>query len=168
MVIQYLDTKKDPFGPQEDNEKFLCPEVPYLSAIGTQMYLANNTRPNNAFYVNLLVRYIKHALRYLQGTIDLGLFYSNKSNNCNLSSVKRIPTILYGDNAAYIAQLKGGYIKGDTTKHILPKFFFTHQVQRNGEIDVQQVRSCDNLADLFCKVLSIATFKKLICKIGMC
>ncbi|KAL0544912.1 hypothetical protein IC582_020042 [Cucumis melo] len=55
------------------------------------MYLANNTRPYIAFSVNLLARYsssptkrhwngVKHVLRYLRGTIDMGLFYSNKSN----------------------------------------------------------------------------------------
>ena len=54
------------------------------------MYLANNTRPDIAFSVNLLARHsstptrrhwyeVKHILRYLQGIIDMGLFYSNKS-----------------------------------------------------------------------------------------
>lgn len=48
--------------------------------------LANCTRPNIAFYMNLLTRYsstptqryqngIKNILRYLRGTIDIGLFY---------------------------------------------------------------------------------------------
>ena len=51
------------------------------------MYLANTTRPDIAFAVNLLARYssaptrrhwngIKHILRYLKGTTDMGLFYS--------------------------------------------------------------------------------------------
>ena len=31
-----------------------------------------------------------------------------------------------------------GYIKGDRTKHISPKFFYTHELQKSGEIDVQQ------------------------------
>ncbi|KAL0561639.1 hypothetical protein IC582_002079 [Cucumis melo] len=55
------------------------------------MYLANNTRLDIAFSVNLLARYsssptkrhwneVKHVLRYLRGTIDMGLFFSNKSN----------------------------------------------------------------------------------------
>ena len=43
MVGLSLDVKKDPFLPQEDDEETLDPEVPYLSAIGALMYLANYT-----------------------------------------------------------------------------------------------------------------------------
>ena len=43
-----------------------------------------------------------------------------------LSSIKNNPTLLYEDNVACITQIKGGYIKGDRTKHISPKFFYTH------------------------------------------
>ncbi|XP_048491544.2 secreted RxLR effector protein 161-like [Beta vulgaris subsp. vulgaris] len=77
------------------------------------------------------------------------------------------PTILYEDNAACIAQLSKGYIKGDRTKHILPKFFFTYELQKSGDIDVQQVCSSENLADLFTKALPTATFKRLVRQIGM-
>ena len=55
------------------------------------MYLVNTTRPDITFAINLLARYnsaptrrhwsgIKHILRYLKGTTDMGLFYSN---NCS-------------------------------------------------------------------------------------
>ena len=47
---------KDLFRPQEENEEPLGPEVPYLSGIGALMYLANATRPDIAFFVNLLAR----------------------------------------------------------------------------------------------------------------
>jgi hypothetical protein len=47
----------DPFRPREDNEKFLEPERPYLRAIGTLMYLANGSRADIAFVVNLLARF---------------------------------------------------------------------------------------------------------------
>ena len=87
--------------------------------------------------------------------------------SCGLSSIKNEPTVLYEDNAACIAQVKGGYIKGDRTKHISPKFFYTHELQSSGEINVQQIRSNDNLADLFTKALPTATFKKLVRQIGM-
>ena len=87
--------------------------------------------------------------------------------SCGLPFIKDNPTTLFEDNAACIAQIKGGYIKGDRTKHISLKFFYTHELQNSGEIDVQQIRSSDNLADLFTKSLLTSTFKKLIHKIGM-
>ena len=52
-------------------------------------------------------------------------------------------------------------------KHISPKLFFTHNLQKNGDIDVQQIRSSDNMADFFTKSLPTSTFKKMIHKIGM-
>ena len=90
MVIRSLDVKNDSFRPCEKGKELLGPEVPYLSVIGALMYLANCTRPYIVFSVNLLARYssaptrrhwkcIQHLLRYLSGTTDMGLFYSNKS-----------------------------------------------------------------------------------------
>ena len=89
MVVRSLEADKDPFWPKEEEEEVFGPEVPYLSAIGALMYLANCTRPDIAFAVNLLARYsstptrrhwvgVKTILRYLQGTQDLGLWYSRK------------------------------------------------------------------------------------------
>ena len=252
MAVRSLEVTKDPFRPKEENEELLSPEVPYLSAIGALMYLANYIRLDIAFSINLLARYslattkrhwngIKHILRYLRGTSDMRLFYSKamkpqflgyadagylsdphkarsqtgyiftyentaiswrsvkqtmvatSSNHskiltiheasrecvwlgsmiqhiresCGLSSIKNNPTILYEDNAACIAQIKGGYIKGDRTKHILPKFFYTHELQKDGEIDMQQIRSNNNLAYLFTKALPSATFKKLVRQVDM-
>ena len=87
--------------------------------------------------------------------------------SCGLSSIKGDSTILFENNVACIAQIIRGYIKGDRTKHISPKLFYTHELQKSGEIDVQQIHSSDNLADLFTKSLSTSTFKKLIHRIGM-
>ena len=41
MVVRSLDVKNDQFRPCEKDEELLGPEVPYLSAIGALMYLAN-------------------------------------------------------------------------------------------------------------------------------
>ncbi|XP_039134149.1 secreted RxLR effector protein 161-like [Dioscorea cayenensis subsp. rotundata] len=90
MVVQALDVQKDPFRPPEEGEIILGPETPYLSAIGALMYLANNTRSNIAFAINLLARYRstptrrhwkggKDVLCYLRGTTDLCLFYPQES-----------------------------------------------------------------------------------------
>ena len=42
MIVRSLDVKRGPFHPQEGNEEILDPKVPYLSAIGALIYLANN------------------------------------------------------------------------------------------------------------------------------
>ena len=89
---QFPEVNKDPFCLKEENEELFGPEVPYLSAIGALMYLANCTRPNIAFSINLLARYssaptkrhwngVKHILRYLRGTSDMGLYYSKESKS---------------------------------------------------------------------------------------
>ena len=85
--------------------------------------------------------------------------------SCGFPFSKDNPTTLFENNAACIAQIKGGYIKGDKTKHISPKFFYTYELQKNGEIDVQQIRLSDNLADLFTKAFQTSMFRKLRYKI---
>ena len=87
MVVRSLDImNKDQFRPQDEDEELLGTEVPYLSAIKMLMYIANCTRLDIAFAVNLLARHsatptkchwteVKNIFRYLQGTTDLGLFY---------------------------------------------------------------------------------------------
>ena len=74
-------------------KELLGHEVPYLSAIGALMYLANCTRLDISFSVNLLYRYnfaptqrhwnsVKHILCYLQVTAYIGLLTQrNQSNN---------------------------------------------------------------------------------------
>jgi hypothetical protein len=91
MMGQSLDIDKDPFRPRKEGEELLGSGYPYLSAIGALMYLANGTRPDIAFVVNLLSRFssaptkrhwsgIKRILRYLRGTIDLGLYFRKKQD----------------------------------------------------------------------------------------
>ena len=90
IIICSLDVKNDPFRHCEKDKELLGSEVPYLSAICALMYLANCTRPDIAFSVNLLAKYnsaptqrhwngIKHNLCYLQGTTNMSLFYSKES-----------------------------------------------------------------------------------------
>ena len=62
MVVRSLDVKKYPFCPCKKYEELLGPEVPYLSAISTLMYLANCTRLDIVF-----------LSIYLQDTIPLQL-----------------------------------------------------------------------------------------------
>ena len=63
--------------------------------------------------------------------------------------------------------MNAGYIKSNITKHIAPKLFYPHELQKNGEIEILQTKSCDNLANLFTKSLPTSLFQKYIFEIGM-
>jgi hypothetical protein len=252
IVIRALENDTDPFQPCQEGEEVLGSEYPYLSVIGALMYLANSTRPDIAFAVNLLARYgaaptmrhwneVKYVLRYLRCTLDLGLFYPKNQDmsligyvdagylsdphngksqtgfmflhewtaiswksykqtlidtstnhfetialyiaarecawlrrvinhiqvSCGIEPI-RSPIIIYKDNAACIAQMQSGYVKSNITKHITPKLFYPHELQVNGEISILQIKSCDNLTDLFTKSLPYCTFSKCFTGIGMC
>jgi hypothetical protein len=75
--------------------------------------------------------------------------------------------IIYEDNAACVAQMQMRYIKTNYTKHISPKLFYPHELQECGEISILQIKSCNNLTDLFTKSLPLATFDKCFKHIGM-
>ena len=57
MVVRSLNIETDPFRPCEKNEEILDSEFSYLNVIGALMYLANYTRPDISFAVNLLARF---------------------------------------------------------------------------------------------------------------
>ncbi len=48
------------------------------------------------------------------------------------------------------------------------KLFYPHELQESGEISILQIKSYDNLADLFIIFLPLATFDKCVKGIGMC
>ena len=77
--------------------------------------------------------------------------------SCGIGSIES-PTIIYEDNVACVAQMQTCYIKSNITKHIAPKLFYPH-ITTNGEIDILQTKSCDNLTDLFTKSLPTSTFQ---------
>jgi hypothetical protein len=86
--------------------------------------------------------------------------------SCGIGTIES-PTIIYEDNVACVAQMQMGYIKTNYTKHISLKLFYPHELQESGEISILQIKSHDNLADLFTKSLSLTTFDKNVKGIGM-
>jgi hypothetical protein len=46
-------------------------------------------------------------------------------------------------------------------KHISLKLFYSHELQEGEEISILQIKSYDNLADLFTKSLPQTTFDKV-------
>jgi hypothetical protein len=122
MVVRSLDLERDSFRPRDDEEQILGPEFSYLSVVGALMYLANNTRLDITFAINLLARHsstptkqhwvgIKNFFRYLNGTKDLRLFYK-RSND---------PSLIGYTNVGYLSDPHNGrsqtgfvFLKGGT------------------------------------------------------
>ncbi|EEB89105.1 hypothetical protein MPER_12841, partial [Moniliophthora perniciosa FA553] len=72
--------------PQTPDEVEEMSEIPYISAVGSLLYLATMTRPDIAYTASVLARFnsnpgmdhwkaVKHVLRYLKGTMDIKLEY---------------------------------------------------------------------------------------------
>ncbi len=82
--------------PITEEEKSEMKQFPYREVVGSLQYLCYSTRPDINYAVNLLSRFsinpgqkhwtaAKHVLRYLKGTKDYGLEFSNKNNSINNS-----------------------------------------------------------------------------------
>ena len=83
-------TSEDPYQPCSEEEEIVDRQR-YLTAVGAFTYLMTHTRPDIAFATNILARHsqkptarhwngVKHLLRYLRGTEDLGLYYRRGAN----------------------------------------------------------------------------------------
>jgi hypothetical protein len=47
-------------------------------------------------------------------------------------------------------------------EHISLKLFYPHELQESGKFSILQIKSCNNLTDLFTKSLLLATFDKCV------
>ena len=81
--------------PQTPAEVEEMRSVPYISAVGSLLYLAIATRPDIAYTVGVLARFntnpgrahwaaVKHLFRYLKGTLHYKLTYSPSSTSKDL------------------------------------------------------------------------------------
>ena len=96
----------------------------------------------------------------------LRMMINHIEQSCGIGSMNT-PIIIYEDNAACVTQMQTGYIKRNMTKYIAPKLFFPRELQQSGHINVKQIKSCDNLADLFTKSLPTSSFGKCVRGISM-
>ena len=63
MVVRFFYLDKNSFRPKEEDKEILGLEVPYFSAMGALMYLANCTRSDISFTTNLLARFTSSPIR---------------------------------------------------------------------------------------------------------
>jgi hypothetical protein len=107
--------------PCNEEERNAMKSIPYRTAVGKLIYLSIMTRPDIAFAVGEISRFVqdpgmqhweavKRILRYLNGTIDMGLVFDGKLND--------IPTL-----TAYADADWGGNIDDRKSKSGYAAFF---------------------------------------------
>ena len=111
--------------PASNSELIKMKGIPYANAIGTVMYSMISTRPNLAYSISLLSKYmsnpgklhwdvLKYMLRYINGSVDIGLCYKKRSDSLDL--VGYVDSDFAGDResrkstAAYFFTLGGNCI----------------------------------------------------------
>jgi len=81
--------------PTSNSELVKMEDIPYANAIGTIMYSMISTRSDLAYSISLLSRYmsnprkphwdaLKYMLRYINGSLDIGLCYTRRFDTLNL------------------------------------------------------------------------------------
>ena len=82
-------------GELSEEEEIFMQKIPYSNAVGSLMYSMIGTRPDIAYGVSLVSRYmskpskdhwkaVKWLLRHLKGTVEVGLIYKSEGaeENC--------------------------------------------------------------------------------------
>ncbi|CAI7883248.1 unnamed protein product [Closterium sp. NIES-53] len=158
------------------------PSGPYPELVGCLMYLMTCTRPDLAYPLSILARYVapgrhrpehmaaaKRVLRYLCSTSGMGLVLGG-----------RRPVVLTGhadaswadDQATQaLALFRGGLpahpLLEHRTKHIALRYFLARELQQRGQLRLAYVASKANTADIFTKALVPGDHQRFCTMLGL-
>ncbi|CAI7850586.1 unnamed protein product [Closterium sp. NIES-54] len=121
------------------------PSGPYPELVGCLKYLMTCTRPDLAYPLSLLARYVapgrhQKELRWLTYLLT------------DLGEHPHSPPVLYVDNKAMIAWCQE-HILEHRTKHITLRYFIARELQQHGQLRLAYVATRANSADIFTKAL---------------
>ncbi|GJS85237.1 hypothetical protein Tco_0751778 [Tanacetum coccineum] len=180
-----------------DKNRTLVDTTKYRSMIGALMYLTSS-RLKIIHATCLCARYqakptekhlkeVKRIFRYLQGTVNMGLWYrknsgfeltrfsdadyagckntfKSTSDGTQFLGEKLIP--IYCDSKSAIA-ISCHPIQHSRTKHIVVRYYFTKEHVEKGTIELYFVKTDYQMADLFTKSLLVDRFNYLVRRLGM-
>ncbi|CAI7795073.1 unnamed protein product [Closterium sp. NIES-54] len=151
------------------------PSGPYPELVGCLMYLMTCTRPDLAYPLSILARYVapvrhrpehmaaaKRVLRYLSSTCEAEIYAGAMAAQelrwltyvlADLGEPPCSPPVLYVDNKAMLAFCREHRLE-HRTKHIALRYFFARELQQRGQLRLAYVASEANTADIFTKALS--------------
>ncbi|RVW65224.1 Retrovirus-related Pol polyprotein from transposon TNT 1-94 [Vitis vinifera] len=162
--------------PKNDLEKDAMKTIPYDNAIGSLMYAQVCTRPDIAFIINVLGRYLlnpghdhwvvaKKVMRYLQRLKDFMLVYRRMDNLEVVDSIFR-PIVIYCDNNAVVFYSESNKISTGS-KHMEIKYLIVKDLGKKEDIVIEPIRTESMLVDPLTKGLKPITFKEHVMNMGV-
>ncbi|CAI7869421.1 unnamed protein product [Closterium sp. NIES-53] len=176
------------------SDEFVEPSGPYPELVGCLMYLMTCTRPDLAYPLSLLARYVapgrhrkvhwdavKRVLRYLCSTSGMGLVLGGRGLVVltghedaswltylltDLGEQPRSPPVLYVDNKAMIALCQEHRLE-HRTKHIALRYFLARELQQRGQLRLAYVDTRANTADVFTKALPPGDHQRFVTVLGL-
>ncbi|CAI7849174.1 unnamed protein product, partial [Closterium sp. NIES-53] len=166
------------------------PSGPYPQLVGCLMYLMTCTRPDLAYPLSLLARYVapswhhkvhwdaaKRVLHYLCSTssceaeIYAGAMAAQELRwltylLTHLGEQPRSPLVLYVDNKAMIA-LCQEHRPEHRTKQIALRYFLARELQQRGQLRLAYVATRANTADIFAKALPLGDHQRFSNVLGL-
>jgi hypothetical protein len=124
-------TPCDPSKLLKKNRRISRDQLRYSQIIGSLMYLASPTRPNISFVVSKLSRFVSNSgndhwralervLRYLKGTMSLGIHYTGYPTVLGYCDPNRISDVdeIYA-TSGYVFSLGGGVVSWKSCKQAI-------------------------------------------------
>ncbi|CAI7863015.1 unnamed protein product [Closterium sp. NIES-54] len=167
------------------------PSGPYPELVGCLMYLMTCTRPDLAYLLSLLARYMapgrhrkvhwdaaKRALHYLCSTSGMGLVLGGWGAMAaqelhwltylltDLGEQPHSPPVLYVDNKAMIAFFQEHRLE-HRTKHIALRYFLARELQQRGQLRLAYVATRANIGDVFTKALPRGDHQRFSTVLGL-
>uniref|UniRef100_A0A2N9FP23 Integrase catalytic domain-containing protein n=1 Tax=Fagus sylvatica TaxID=28930 RepID=A0A2N9FP23_FAGSY len=188
--MEKSNSVKNPIVPgvrlMKDEEGAKVNATMYKQLVGSLMYLTA-TRPDLMYVVSLISRFMasptelhlqacKRVLRYLKGTVDLGVFYRKEGNG---ELMAYTDSDYAGDvddrksTSGYVFLLSEGAVSCSTiklsknpvmhgrSKHIDVRFHFLRDLTRDGVVELKHCVTQEQVADIMTKPLKLDVFLKL-------
>ncbi|KAM1173939.1 hypothetical protein ACFX15_026054 [Malus domestica] len=157
----------------------------YKQIIGSLMYLTS-TMPGIMYAVSLVSRYMekptemhlnaaKRILKYVNGTIDYGVFYKWEDASGYVGYTDSDYTCDIDDRTndhllrQYVNfKLSRNPVMHGRNKHVDVRFYFLRDLCKDGKIELEYCKSGEQVADILTKPLMQPAFEKLRSMLGVC